>query len=1829
MSREETLSIVASMEEHAEVAPELALTPENWAEIFGENNSITTPVGQVKMGDNQITKFFAKGREKSFGMVAPTLSNPDVIIEKDAQSPNAERNTKYLFLKTFIKSDGSRYVHFETVTVRKDGMEVSISSHEIDRKVARKEMQNGIILHLNNKLSLDSERYLIETQNDGRPDLVPTSDNNISKSQGNVFAPITEDTNVPQFNSPTYKYSKKNPIIRERREKNAQEEGSAEQQLYPVDEKGEPLWYDMTDEQFDVAMAELGDTADAFVADKIKEARKATEKAEKAKPKSTEFAKRKAEQQAITAEKATAQRAYDYWTAQQARRAENAQSENLEETNKKPTLTEKETSYERRNGLPQAEIEVSLSEQEASVFMEVMGVNADEQPIIELNPSNWVQQFGADGKVSTPLGEVKMGNNQIAKLFEKGRNEQFGMIKPTLETPLAVIEVPSEATEQETERASSLLFVKTFLGKNGEKVYYFKSVTVKKDGMEVSVSSHYDRPKRIKEALKNGKLLYRFDGGAQTEHRPADTSVAASRNDEQGLSGSKDSDIPSKKQNPGGNGLSPDDAGNRGADTGGRGTEQGTERVTTTADTAQTAAAGQTTETPAESSNLSIHESQQKQTGIPYRLSNELDENGCPFVLASDGTTIFGEINEETGLIPAPIKLSEGTKDYGLLHIESRHGQQIKQSGFKGVIEFVENVAQNYTDIKEGKVRNSNKTYIIEVSDKYNNTLFVELSQDGSYWNVNSAGVFRKKYSNKKETVVKTEPQQPNNAISAGSSLSENEERGITSSEPNGEPPVSNSKYSKESSNVQEPLRHRTGEEAGSRDIIDMTEEELAEIRAKEREKIDRIFGKEYLDNVAEAVEKRKAERKAVVSKAARELRSELTASPDIVLVSDLKDIPEEELQGKTPQEAIRRMRAKGWYTPGNGKVYINLSMHSTAEDVKATILHEAVAHKGLRALLGEESFGALCDAVYRSMPKKRQKAYEDTYKKIYPNTAEAELRRIIADEYMARLAEGGAEQSIPQRIISAIREFLRSVGIDLEINDADIRYLLAQSYKNMQEADAVKVLDNSALLARLRKAAEETHIKSEAESLYRLGDNNKTFSERVNRAVENKGTATETQQLATEAVLKLLSDVGIEVSTNAEEFRDILEANVRLQEMKKSAKETESALQEEHQPSVVSIADNTNILNNLQKLFEKYVKNSNVRPNVFIGDVAKALSMPPTGRTSQYGTYETKNGKIITIRISGHNSKVSNYDNAGVRDGISIVITPKKNKGLINNGDAHIVEVYYDAIKLRKLDGKPLASIIKSIEQSLYSGKYKDTTGIAKVEEVNALTPIEKDLKTVGHVQFLQTPNGDIYGFVKDGVIYLNGALLNTEAPIHEYTHLWDTALQEINPTLWATGVKLMQQTPVWAEIKNNPAYADIADNDDLLASEVHARLVGKHGAAIFNQIADEAKKTGKTDVGSVISKLRDWVNNVWDWVKSILGNPTNITTAEFVNMPIKDLVNATRFRFTPEERQAGVSAQADGTWMKAPNGKPTNLTERQWVQVRTKAFKEWFGDWEKAARIEKLRASKPVEITGDEYKGKYEMERESAKQWMKANLRGEYVIADTGERIEVSGTGVDKVTSHSMGNEAHLKSLAVMPQLIENAIFIDELPNEKGNGKYDSYRYYVCGLKIGGVDYTVKVTIGVKQGKRYYDHSLTEIEKGNLIEIANGFTTTGGAPVPSSAEYKDRRLVSILQTNSSKVVDENGEPMVVYHGTNESFLSFDRNKAGISRNTCERQGRIGRNIWQKFFPERIRDSQKADGGKNGRINNLENKKSYSHRRKSYKNDAYFGFEQNFQHQR
>ena len=244
-------------------------------------------------------------------------------------------------------------------------------------------------------------------------------------------------------------------------------------------------------------------------------------------------------------------------------------------------------------------------------------------------------------------------------------------------------------------------------------------------------------------------------------------------------------------------------------------------------------------------------------------------------------------------------------------------------------------------------------------------------------------------------------------------------------------------------------------------------------------------------------------------------------------------------------------------------------------------------------------------------------------------------------------------------------------------------------------------------------------------------------------------------------------------------------------------------------------------------------------------------------------------------------------------------------------------------------------------------------------------------------------------------------------------------------------------------------------------------------------------------------------------------------------------------------EEKKIVETAKANDTYMKAPNGKPTNLSEKQWAQVRTTAFKNWFGDWEKAARIEKVRRSKAVVISGSEYKGKYDLTRNSAKQWAKDNIRGEYMIADTGEKVNVSKVSINEVLSHGERDAAHLKSISSIGKLLHNAIFITETPNAKDNDKYESYRYYIEGVKIDGEDYTAKIVVGVKNGKTYYDHRLTKIEKGSLLDSLNGLSNSVAEKQQTSFTGKDSKLLSILQTNSSKVVDENGEPMVVYHGT------------------------------------------------------------------------------------
>jgi hypothetical protein len=191
---------------------------------------------------------------------------------------------------------------------------------------------------------------------------------------------------------------------------------------------------------------------------------------------------------------------------------------------------------------------------------------------------------------------------------------------------------------------------------------------------------------------------------------------------------------------------------------------------------------------------------------------------------------------------------------------------------------------------------------------------------------------------------------------------------------------------------------------------------------------------------------------------------------------------------------------------------------------------------------------------------------------------------------------------------------------------------------------------------------------------------------------------------------------------------------------------------------------------------------------------------------------------------------------------------------------------------------------------------------------------------------------------------------------------------------------------------------------------------------------------------------------------------------------------------------------------------------------------------DEDKRVRIEKFRNSVSIIATGEEFKDLFDLNNKSAEKYIRDCLRGSYINKETGELIRVTRKGAEKVTRHDAESKTHLQSIALIPKLIRHAIFIAEEENQKNKNSYDSFRYYVVGLKMAGEDYTVKFVVGVKNGYTYYDHALTKICKENLLksidEIKRPFafkeiSDYGEDYSDILSECKDKRLIAILQIN------------------------------------------------------------------------------------------------------
>lgn len=146
MTKEDAVSLRKQMADNAEQEQILEHTEENWLKEFGKDSRVTTPIGSIKLGENQYKKAGRNDRIKRFGLLKPTLERPDVILEKSAPKEGAERQTKYLFIKSFKKADGNKILNYESITVKQGEEEVAISAHQIDPSKVLKELTESKVL---------------------------------------------------------------------------------------------------------------------------------------------------------------------------------------------------------------------------------------------------------------------------------------------------------------------------------------------------------------------------------------------------------------------------------------------------------------------------------------------------------------------------------------------------------------------------------------------------------------------------------------------------------------------------------------------------------------------------------------------------------------------------------------------------------------------------------------------------------------------------------------------------------------------------------------------------------------------------------------------------------------------------------------------------------------------------------------------------------------------------------------------------------------------------------------------------------------------------------------------------------------------------------------------------------------------------------------------------------------------------------------------------------------------------------------------------------------------------------------------------------------------------------------------------------------------------------------------------------------------------------------------------------------------------------------------------------------------------------------------------
>ena len=455
--------------------------------------------------------------------------------------------------------------------------------------------------------------------------------------------------------------------------------------------------------------------------------------------------------------------------------------------------------------------------------------------------------------------------------------------------------------------------------------------------------------------------------------------------------------------------------------------------------------------------------------------------------------------------------------------------------------------------------------------------------------------------------------------------------------------------------------------------------------------------------------------------------------------------------------------------------------------------------------------------------------------------------------------------------------------------------------------------------------------------------------------------------------------------------------------------------------------------------------------------------------------------------------------------------------------------------MEMQRADGEVRKAMVDRLSSALGSQNVKTLENGAFLDELEKLYKengmSEESAKE--KVEMFRRFDGAVYGFAKGGAIYLNENYFNANTPAHEFTHIWAKVAQTKNEALWKKGVALLEKTEEWNKVVKDPLYENIIGNKDAIASEVLARIVGERNADfIRDELLDPAKKQGRGE--GLWAQIRAWMKDIFKSIRSVFDpiKGRRLTYDEFTKMPLKALWDTSeheQFRESlselaqQQERADEVHADAIELQVKPGNETAVTIKDGMFTKGPHKGEAVKFAD---------------AILDGDKRGETRPKKTLPRNKWVGINRDGEIIgRVKFGDPIEITKESAEY-------NDAMIKNT--------------DYDMEDGQTKW----YYPIIDKQDFRKNPIKSEF-YSQALRQYELPLAQ-QKQAVREQYEGTDKWMKAPNGKPTNLTEDQWVTVQTPQfkewfgDSKVVDENGDPLVVYHGSNANIESFDTNRGG-----------------------------------------------------------------------